>query len=325
MKFLLFLISCVTFATTNVFTQITIKHPHCHCEDFITQMEPNLNGDFQRKCNGKVVIQGQFNNGIKNGQWITWSKNGNVIRKFTYNNGVIDGKIELYYSSGAKKVVGEFINGRQDGNWTYYNKTGKIIKIGSFMNGVPIGVWKIYNFDGKKELVVYDFDTAKYILNKSKESLFEPDAVFQNDNSSEWWIRHVHNSGYTEANSKPFEGYRLISDMNVLLMEIPLEIWETYTSYSLQASLKFNGKSLVDVDIQFIEGHAENCPEIGFFATTNEAAKLTNVEHPNLTKILLSYNIEEAVWLMGPWITNEQEVKLYLPYVINEFKNSPFK
>ena len=113
--------------------------------------------------------------------------------------------------------------------------------------------------------------------------------------------------------------------MHVLLMEIPLEIWETYLSYKIQANLKFDGKVLTDIEVISVEGHVNNVPEIGFFATTNEAKKLTHLNHQKLTKQLLEHNLEEAIWLMGPWINNDKELKIYLPYVINKFENSPFK
>jgi hypothetical protein len=182
-----------------------------------------------------------------------------------------------------------------------------------------------FDLKGKKEIVVYDFEKEKYIIKKDEDSLFEPAQVLQNDNSAEWWIRHTHDSDNSNFISKPFEGYSLASDMNVLLMEIPLEIWETYVSYNLQATLRFDGKALTDIEVIFLEGHVDNVPEIGFFATTNEANKLTDLNHQKLTKQLLAYNLEEAIWLMGPWINNDKELIIYLPYVINKFKNSPFK
>lgn len=319
------LMICVPSVFTKAYAQTKIKHPHCNCEDVITKIEPNLDGDFQRSCNGIVLIEGKFNNGEKDGLWITKSKNGNVIRKFIYKNGVIDGKVEVYYSSGAPKLAGEFKNGKKEGSWVYYNEKGKIIKAGKFENGVPVGVWKLFDLKGKKELVVYDFEKSKYIIKRDEQSLFEPAQVLQNDNSAEWWIRHTHDSDNSKFLSKPFEGYRLTSDMHVLLMEIPLEIWETYLSYKLQANLKFDGKVLTDIEVIFVEGHVDKVPEIGLFATTNEASKLTDLNHQKITKQLLTHNLEEAIWLMGPWINNDKELKIYLPYVINKFQNSPFK
>lgn len=322
----IFIITSLSLITImQAISQTTIKHPHCKCEDLISTIEPSLNGDFQRTCKGKVVIQGKFNNGLKDGSWITKSKNGKVIRKFNYNNGVIDGNIEVNYSSGAKKVVGEFNNGRKSGTWTYYNEKGKTIKIGNFNNGIPEGIWTFYDLKGKKELVVYDFDKEEYVLNKSSVSLFGAAPILQNDNSAEWWIRHVHDSGNEKYKPKPFEGYKLTTDLNVLLMEIPLEFWETYVSYKLQADLQFDKNALVNVDVKYVEEHLNDVPEIGFFATTNNADKLTEVNHHILSKKLLAYNISEAIWLMGPWINVEEDLKIYLPYVLNSFKNSPFK
>jgi hypothetical protein len=44
---------------------------YCNCQDKIDQIAPELNGKFERKCNGILIEQGEFVNGSKNGEWIT--------------------------------------------------------------------------------------------------------------------------------------------------------------------------------------------------------------------------------------------------------------
>jgi hypothetical protein len=305
--------------------QTTFNYNYCNCKDEIAKIEPLLNGKFLRTCKGKEIISGNFVNGKKDGLWITKSKNGTIIRKINYVNGVLDKSIEYFYSSGAPKLKGQFDSGKKVGQWIYYNEKGKVIKEGSFNDGKAIGIWKMYDLKGKKELVIYDFDKDEYLMDNSTQSLMEPSAILQNDNSAEWLIRQTHQVNNNAFKTKPFEGYLISSDFHVLLMEIPLEIWETYVSYNFSAKLKFEDQKLSAVSVQFGDSHLNDVPEIGFFAVTNNQDKLTKVEHNELTIKLLTMNLEEAIWVMGPWIIKDEEIDLYLPYVINEFANSPYK
>jgi len=305
--------------------QKNLSLDHCNCEDSIDQMEPTLHGKYQRTCNNKVIIEGQFMEGKKEGLWITKSKNGKIIRKLNYSNGQLDQAIELFYSSGKVKLKGNFKNGKKDSSWQYFNKKGKVLKEGSFKEGTPTGVWKVFDKKGKKEKVVYDFNTNTYLKNNAKAFLFKKDAIIQQDNTHEWFIRKTNSEEQNEKyQNKPFEGFDISLEFHALLMEIPLDIWDTYLSQNYTATINFENKGIKSVEIQAIEGHLDDVAEIGFFAITNDIPKLKKVAHNALSLKLLEYNLSEAIWLTGPWISTAEELTIYTPYVINQFKNRKF-
>ncbi len=301
--------------------QQTVHHEHCDCTDTIDQIEPELNGDFQRKCGNQVVIKGQFVDGRKEGTWFTKTKRGTTIRKLHYKNGRLDKSVELFFYSGEKKLIGNFEEGLKVGEWLYFNEKGKVIKKGKFEKGKPVGVWKVYDAKGKKELVVYDFDKRRFLKNKNQKSTMRNGAILQNDNSEEWFIRQTSEEDHNIYNSMPFEGTVLAEDLHIQFMEIPLEMWEAYVSYNISADLVFEDGALLSIHAILGTEHLEDVPQIGFFAITNDKDKLFDVEQPALSIKLLLHNIEEAVWLMGPWITSEVNTTIYVPFVINDIKN----
>ena len=129
-----------------VYSQESVKLQHCNCEDFISQSNPTLNGDYKRICNGKTVELVKFINDVKDGLWQSWSKKGRLIRSFSYSNGLLNGDVKFFYPNGKKKFEGSFENNLKVGIWTYYNNSGKIIKTGTYDKGKPVGIWKVFDF-----------------------------------------------------------------------------------------------------------------------------------------------------------------------------------
>ncbi|MBK9792562.1 MAG: hypothetical protein IPP60_05535 [Sphingobacteriales bacterium] len=294
---------------------------HCKCEDYFEQTEPTLNGNYKRICNKKTIEEGKFINGNKDGIWKTWSKKGTLIRVFNYSNGIMNGEVKFYNSNGSKKFEGMFENGYKNGNWAFYNDKGGLIKTGNYNKGVPTGIWKIFDWKAKKELYVYDFETKKYLKRESESTYFESAAIMQNDNTQEWYILHYPKRKDT-SNTMPIEGYILSNDIYVNLMEVPLDIWDTYLQNDFNVSLNIQSN-----EIQSISIVKEDSPQklmFTFLVTTNDKDKLKEVNHSDISIKLLEYKIMEVLWLMGPWIGNNGNVTIETAYVVNKFKNSPF-
>ncbi|MGL4631883.1 MAG: toxin-antitoxin system YwqK family antitoxin, partial [Leadbetterella sp.] len=132
------LILFAALAINTAFGQEIEKLDYCNCEDKIDQISPVLNGKFVRKCNGLVVEKGEFIDGLKNGEWITYSRKGKLIRKLNFDNGLFQGKVELFYTNGQPKVVGQFDNGNKVGKWTYFTNKNKVLAEGSYDSNKPI-------------------------------------------------------------------------------------------------------------------------------------------------------------------------------------------
>jgi len=303
--------------------QTTYSYSHCKCEDEIDQTEPTLNGAYKRTCKGVILEQGAFANGVKNGNWKSWSKKGKLIKEINYTNGILDGKLELYYINGKKKFTGAFKDGLKDGNWTYYNEKEKVIKTGVYDHGVPKGIWKVYDFKGKKELIVYNYDNNSYIKKEEISLYYEMDAIIQNDNSEEWYIRHSYKNP-EKSDLVPLEGYKLSNDFYTLLIEIPYEIWDTYIQNEFTTSVTFKNNEIAQIQIDSTDSSQVDCPIYTFLISTNSKKNLSEVEHSKFTLKLLEYKILENLWLMGPWLGSGDNQKIKTAYVLNKFKNSPY-
>jgi antitoxin component YwqK of YwqJK toxin-antitoxin module len=311
------------FFLNSINSQVKFKYPHCNCEDIIEQAEPTLNGTYKRVCNGIVIEQGLFLNGNKDGNWKSWSKTGKLIKNINYSNGKLIGTFQLFYLNGKKKFTGSFNNGMKDGVWSYFNNKEKVIKTGLYENGTPRGIWKIYDFKGKNELIVYNYDDSSYISNSEDVLYFEPNAIIQNENSEEWFIRHQFNK-HEKNKIKPIEGFLLSNDFYTNLIEIPYEIWDTYFQHDLTTEVTFNNKEISTIQIDTSITNDIVKPTYTFLISTNSEDKLSKVEHTEFTKKLLEHKLIETLWLMGPWIGVGESQKIRATFVINKFKESPY-
>jgi antitoxin component YwqK of YwqJK toxin-antitoxin module len=56
-------------------------------------------------------------------------KNGSLWAKGKVLNGLPDGPWEWFRKDGTKMRAGIFKNGKQVGDWTTYDKTGRVVKV----------------------------------------------------------------------------------------------------------------------------------------------------------------------------------------------------
>jgi len=309
----------ITALTVNIsFGQQTEKLDYCNCQDQIEQISPDLNGTFERKCNGVLIEKGEFANGLKNGEWITYSRKGKLIRKINYENGLLNGKIELFYVNGKPKVNGQFEKGNKIGKWIYYTEKGKILSEGIYDSNKPIDIWTLNDTKGKKPVVQYDYNSKKYIINNSTPFHKDGD-IIQNENTEEWYILKSPDLKYS-SKSEPLGGYGFANYMLIELVEVPENYWDTYLYQKYKVSYKITAENELTFDSELFTGDLpDNNLELTFLIMTNPTPKIKWIDHSNLQIKLLDYKIKEALSIMPPWIFNEQsEIDVYVHYVINQ-------
>lgn len=291
---------------------------YCNCSDKIENNEPNLEGSFERICNNQLIETGSFKNGEKNGEWITYSKKGTLIRKVNYTDGKLNGKVELYYLNSQPKLSANFINGKKDGKWTYFTKKGSVFIQGEFSLDKPINIWTIKDEKGKKTLILYDYTNLKYLVNNSA-NFHSDNAILKNENSEEYYILKYPNRVKREG-TQPIGGFYFASDIFVELVEVPLDYWDTYMNYKYKATFKIETDNSNSLSIVKINEHMpDSTPIYPFIINTNPDSKIKKIEHSQLSIKLLDYKIFEALSFMPPWIYgNSNEVEVYVPYVINK-------
>ena len=78
--------------------------------------------------NGEVsgIESGKFKNGIKDGEWLRYNKNGQLEYKGNYKYGRRDGPTESYNENGQLILIGRWKSGKREGLWNLYHDNGNL-------------------------------------------------------------------------------------------------------------------------------------------------------------------------------------------------------
>lgn len=102
--------------------------------------------------NPKIIKKGNYNNGLKNGLFSYYNKEGNLTKEITWKNGKQDGIQKYYYEDGENlNYVVSYKDLLKSGEYKYYYKDGQIKVMGQFDNNNISGIWKSYYKSGKLE------------------------------------------------------------------------------------------------------------------------------------------------------------------------------
>ena len=87
-----------------------------------------------------LKMQGAYKNGKKEGPWVVYHANGQLMEKGAYKNGKTEGPWVVYYYNGQLGWKGTYKNGKQEGRWVWYRENGNLKKeySGVFKDGVKI-------------------------------------------------------------------------------------------------------------------------------------------------------------------------------------------
>jgi len=265
-----------------------------------------------------MIEKGEFINGEKVGEWITYNKTGKLTGKINYKNGLPDGKAELFYLNGKRKLIASFEDGKKEGTWEYFTEKGKLFMSGLYKSGKPSGIWTINDYKGKKNVVVFDYSTNKYILN-NPYGFHKDNSIVQNINTEEWYILRIPTRAINEK-SAPLGGFIFAGDLFIEMVEVPLDYWDTYVQYDYKAQFTIGEDNSTTFKLTDSDGkNSEDKPGFPFLIITNPESKIKKIEHSKLSKDLLNYKIKEALNFMPPWVYNgSKEVEVNIPYVINK-------
>lgn len=107
-----------------------------------------LHGRYKKisKTSNSVVEEGEFINGIKNGEWIIRDVNGGLSSITFWEEGKKNGKYE-YYVNDRLIIKGKYKKGKKSGKWNSY-AADKVIEE-TWKQGMLHGVYKEYGANGK--------------------------------------------------------------------------------------------------------------------------------------------------------------------------------
>ena len=101
---------------------------------------------FSGKVTGKE--QGSFRNGNRDGWWVRYHKNGQLMGKVNFENGKEQGAFVSYRDNGQLKNKGNYKNGKEEGAWVWYYDNGQVNNKGNYKKGKRDGAWVYYREDG---------------------------------------------------------------------------------------------------------------------------------------------------------------------------------
>lgn len=78
--------------------------------------------------NGKLMEQGNFNEGVKTGYWERKSESGVKLAEANYNDeGEKDGTWRIYDENGTLRYEMHYINEKKTGEWKVWNEQGELV------------------------------------------------------------------------------------------------------------------------------------------------------------------------------------------------------
>lgn len=119
---------------------------------------------------GKIVSEGHYSDGMRNGEWTEWSYNGErVVEKGNYKHGEKDGAwveplgngiykkgkkngiwTEKVFDSDGLKEIGNYKNDNRDGIWTTWRDDSIKVSQGNYVKGQMKGLWTYWFENGQK-------------------------------------------------------------------------------------------------------------------------------------------------------------------------------
>lgn len=110
--------------------------------------------------NGTLKVEGQYLEGQKQGEWITYFSNGKVESRLSYAGDRADGDFRNWHENGNKAEVGKWHNGEKAGEWVSWHANGKIAGAVSYKDGMPNGRGISY-YDNEKPKVRGEWKTGQ--------------------------------------------------------------------------------------------------------------------------------------------------------------------
>ena len=121
--------------------------------------EENGKGKEYSSYNDRLIFEGEYKNGKRNGKGKKYDYNGKLEYEGEYLNGKRNGKGKVYDFEGNLRFEGEYLNGNKNGKAKEYYK-GRLIFDGKYLNGKK---WNGKIYDDKKNIIYELKKGAGYI------------------------------------------------------------------------------------------------------------------------------------------------------------------
>jgi hypothetical protein len=94
-----------------------------------------LNGKYQLMGRDhNIILRGEFNNGLKHNEWVSWHGNGLIESVETWKYGKLNGKTMHYDETGNLVLEGRYFNDSYHGKWVYYHDSS-VVNVEEYRKG----------------------------------------------------------------------------------------------------------------------------------------------------------------------------------------------
>lgn len=83
--------------------------------------------EVQYHNDGSILLEGDYQNGLREGEWISWYPDGTVWSKGYFRKGKRSGKSWAYHPNGKLYMKGSYEEGKKIGPWLVYDEEGNVI------------------------------------------------------------------------------------------------------------------------------------------------------------------------------------------------------
>lgn len=184
---------------------------------------------------GKLMCEGNYDNGIKTGKWVHYYENGEKDYEENYENGVLDGQYISYHENKKIFQKGNISKGKRNGEWITKYYDGNLKSIFAYKDSLVTPICHVCN----------EYKKCKAIVNN----------VFKkNEIQSNWTCNDSLAYKYNEDGIEVFFNAQN-KDNFVIDLQIP---WKEYDDFSIEVTFKNTQNSTLDFGLTWNENYVEN-------------------------------------------------------------------
>ena len=101
--------------------------------------------------NGNKKAEGVVKDGLEQGKWTFWSKEGVIQQEVTYKDGEFHGEYINYNDEGKKVEQGNFVHSMKEGECKVWYENGQLELVGYNKIGYRDSLWTFYYPSGNKK------------------------------------------------------------------------------------------------------------------------------------------------------------------------------
>lgn len=96
--------------------------------DYLVKMGDSIPvHEVQYHDDGSRLLEGNYENGLREGEWLSWYPDGSIWSKGYFSKGERDGKSWVYHPNGKMYMKGSYQHGKKIGLWLVFDEEGNVV------------------------------------------------------------------------------------------------------------------------------------------------------------------------------------------------------